>query len=93
VFSAPDPNYGYTNPDVPRNPVQFDPNNPGGLLQPPGGGVNAIGGDGVGLGLGNLLNPTPGTPPPPGSPLAPKPSNATDEGPQAGEHKPIDPTP
>ncbi|WP_457062409.1 phage tail tape measure protein [Mycobacteroides abscessus] len=93
VFSAPDPNYGYTNPDVPRNPVQFDPNNPGGLLQPPGGGVNAIGGDGVGLGLGNLLNPTPGAPPPPGSPLAPKPSNATDEGPQAGEHKPIDPTP
>lgn len=78
---------------APTTPVQLDPANPGGLLQPPGGGVNAIGGDGVGLGLGNLLNPTPGAPPPPGSPLAPKPSNATDEGPQAGEHKPIDPTP
>ncbi|MEC4836883.1 phage tail tape measure protein [Mycobacteroides chelonae] len=63
-----------------------DPNNPGGFLRSPGGGANAIG-DGLGLGLGNLLNPTAGAPIPPGSPLAPKPPAAP--GPQHGQQGPM----
>ncbi len=55
----------------PPTPV-VDPNNPGAFLQSPGGGANGPVGSGTGL-LGNLVNPTPGAPIPPGSPLAPKP--------------------
>lgn len=65
-------------------PVRLDPNASGALAPPPGGGSNLIG-DGLGLGLGNLLNPTPGAPIPPGSPLAPKapaPAPGLQHGPQ-----------
>ncbi|GKT30596.1 phage tail tape measure protein [Aduncisulcus paluster] len=61
--------------DAPTTPVQFDPNHPGALVAPPGGNVNAVG-DGLGLGLGNLVNPTPGAPVPANSPLAPPPPPA-----------------
>ncbi|QSM90545.1 Gp22 [Mycobacteroides abscessus subsp. bolletii] len=62
---------GTANPDANRAPAQL--NNPAlpGSFQPPNTGVN-VGNDPTGLGLGNLVNPNPGTPPPPGSPLAPK---------------------
>lgn len=62
---------GTANPDANRAPAQL--NNPAlpGSFQPPNTGAN-VGNDPTGLGLGNLVNPNPGTPPPPGSPLAPK---------------------
>ncbi|ANN98204.1 phage tail tape measure protein [Mycobacteroides abscessus] len=90
IFSDPVNTYGPPSVNARPTPVQLDPNT--GAVVPPGLGANVTG-DGVGLGLGNLLNPTPGAPVPAGSPLAPKPNNATDGGPQAGERKPIAPTP
>ncbi|WP_078321139.1 phage tail tape measure protein [Mycobacteroides chelonae] len=96
LFGDFEPNNGVGGPGpgvtpAPPTPV-VDPNNPGAFLQSPGGGANGPVGYGTGL-LDNLLNPAPGAPVPADSPLAPKPTNATDGGPQAGEHKPIDPTP
>lgn len=96
LFGDFDPNNGAGGPGPgvtppPPTPVQFDPNAPGAFLQPPGA-VNGPVGSGTGL-LGNLANPLPGAPVPADSPLAPKPTNATDGGPQAGAHTPIDPTP
>lgn len=90
IFSDPVNSYGPPSVNARPTPVQLDPNTA--AVVPPGLGANVTG-DGVGLGLGNLLNPTPGAPVPAGSPLAPKPNNATDGGPQAGQRTPIAPTP
>lgn len=91
VFSDPVTSYGPPSQNARPTPV-VDPKAPQNFLQSPGGGSNLLPGAGPGL-LGNLLNPTPGAPVPAGSPLAPKPNNATDVGPQAGDRKPIAPTP
>lgn len=92
VFSDPATSYGPPSQNARPTPVQLDPNAPGAFVSQPGGGVNGPVGPGTGL-LGNLANPTPGIAVPPGSPLAPKPNNATDNGPNAGDRKPIAPTP
>lgn len=73
---------------APTTPVQLDPNLPGAFIPAPGSTANAIG-DGVGLGLGNLINPTPGVPVPANSPLAPKPQGPAGPAP-AGPGVPFD---
>lgn len=73
---------------APTAPVQLDPNLPGAFVPAPGSTANAIG-DGVGLGLGNLINPTPGVPVPANSPLAPKPQGPAGPAP-AGPGMPFD---
>ncbi|MFD6197185.1 phage tail tape measure protein [Mycobacteriaceae bacterium NPDC060252] len=89
IFSDPVTSYGPPNPNARPNPARLDPS---GALVPAGSGATVPPGNGTGF-LTNLLSPGNGVPIPADSPLAPKPNNATDGGPQAGDRKAIAPTP